>query len=358
MNQKNKQIISITVIVLIIVLVKLSPRVQSWPDWTGFGQDTIKTKEELVNGNTTTVTKIITQTKSGKALWDWLELLLVPGFLAWLSYKLGEIEQERADQLRQIEQGRAKQLATIEQERATNNLRNEAQQAYFNRMENFLLNKESGTSEYDNSLQDVIRIYTGTILRRLQGDKELTDEVLNFLRDSNLLEFALQNSILRNIKLDKPDLYRANFKGAILENIQMVEANLLQSNLEKAILTNAQLEVAVLTEANLKEAHLEGANLKGANLQGADLERAYLEETDLERANLEGAKNMNPKQVRSARNWEKAYYDAEFLNSVVADFEHDFYFLAIAKLLHDQYFRLLDFYFRTLVQQRQNSLYF
>jgi hypothetical protein len=38
------------------------------------------------------------------------------------------------------------------------------------------------------------------------------------------------------------------------------------------------------------------------------------EETDLERANLEGAKNMNPEQVRSARNWKKAYYDEEFEN--------------------------------------------
>ena len=42
----------------------------------------------------------------------------------------------------------------------------------------------------------------------------------------------------------------------------------------------------------------------------------------------------------------------------VADFEYDFYFLAIAKLLHDQYFRLLDFYFHTLIQQRLRSLYY
>jgi len=30
----------------------------------------------------------------------------------------------------------------------------------------------------------------------------------------------------------------------------------------------------------------------------------------------------------------------------------NFYLLAIAKLLHGQYFRLLDFYFHTLIQQR------
>jgi hypothetical protein len=41
----------------------------------------------------------------------------------------------------------------------------------------------------------------------------------------------------------------------------------------------------------------------------------------------------------------------------VADFGYDFYFLVIAKLLSDQYFRLLDFYFHTLIQQRQFDLF-
>jgi hypothetical protein len=41
-------------------------------------------------------------------------------------------------------------------------------------------------------------------------------------------------------------------------------------------------------------------------------------------------------------------------NFGVADFGYDFYLLAIAKLLHGQYFRLLDFYFHTLIQQRPN----
>jgi|688.fasta_scaffold227703_2 hypothetical protein len=44
------------------------------------------------------------------------------------------------------------------------------------------------------------------------------------------------------------------------------------------------------------------------------------------------------------------------LFSGVADFGYDFYLLAIAKLLHGQYFRLLDFYFHTLIQQRLFSL--
>lgn len=40
----------------------------------------------------------------------------------------------------------------------------------------------------------------------------------------------------------------------------------------------------------------------------------------------------------------------------VADFGYDFYLLAIAKLLNNQYFRLLNFYFHTLIQQRPHTL--
>jgi hypothetical protein len=42
-------------------------------------------------------------------------------------------------------------------------------------------------------------------------------------------------------------------------------------------------------------------------------------------------------------------------NTGVADFGYDLYLLAIVKLLHDQYLRLLGFYFHALIQQRQNT---
>jgi hypothetical protein len=42
-------------------------------------------------------------------------------------------------------------------------------------------------------------------------------------------------------------------------------------------------------------------------------------------------------------------------NTGVPDFGYDLYLLAIAKLLHNQYFRLLGFHFHTLIQQRQNT---
>jgi uncharacterized protein YjbI with pentapeptide repeats len=53
-----------------------------------------------------------------------------------------------------------------------------------------------------------------------------------------------------------------------------------------------QLQNTDLSQANLSEAHIDGADLSGANLQGA--------------------KNLNPDQVKRAKNWEKAKYDEEF----------------------------------------------
>jgi hypothetical protein len=47
---------------------------------------------------------------------------------------------------------------------------------------------------------------------------------------------------------------------------------------------------------------------------------------------------------------------AALIFSGVAELGYDIYLLAIAKLLHGQYFRLLDFYFHTLIQQRLFSI--
>ncbi len=41
----------------------------------------------------------------------------------------------------------------------------------------------------------------------------------------------------------------------------------------------------------------------------------------------------------------------------VADFGYDLYFLVIAELLNHKYLGLLNFYFHTLIQQRQKIYY-
>jgi uncharacterized protein YjbI with pentapeptide repeats len=71
---------------------------------------------------------------------------------------------------------------------------------------------------------------------------------------------------------------------------------------------------------NLKGAdlrlNLEGADLRGTDLRGADFKGANLKQADLENADLSNAKNLTSEQVKKAKNWKKAKYDAELLKQL------------------------------------------
>ncbi len=60
-------------------------------------------------------------------------------------------------------------------------------------------------------------------------------------------------------------------------------------------------------KANLRSANLQQAKLRGANLEKAALENAFLQQADLSKV-----KNLTPKQIKSACNWQKAKFDQEF----------------------------------------------
>lgn len=64
--------------------------------------------------------------------------------------------------------------------------------------------------------------------------------------------------------------------------------------------------------ASLVKTHMLQAHLQETNLWQADLSEANIDGADLSGANFQGAKNLNPDQVKRAKNWEKAKYDEEF----------------------------------------------
>ncbi len=304
-------------------------------EWTGFGEDT--TTEESVEKNAKGQIQKFTYTtkyQSGKTLWDWLALFLVPALLAWLTYQLQQIAQKRSEQ-----------QAELEREIATINLREEALQAYIDRMSELLINKNLSLSS-DTPLQGVARIRTLTILRRMNEDRERKGSVIRFLIDAGLISSAA-----------KLNLSSADLTGADLSGANLTSANLGDANLSGAILEHATLEGAYLRHANLSSADLSGANLSGADLiaadpigakllgakllgakliganlsladlrladlTGADLGGAILAGADLDAAILAGAnldcvclintKYLTPSQVKVAKNWEKALYSPEF----------------------------------------------
>jgi len=120
----------------------------------------------------------------------------------------------------------------------------------------------------------------------------------------NLSKDFLQNANLQDAMLNGYNLQEANLQ----------EANLHRANLQRANLVEADLHRANLQRANLVEADLQGTKLQGANLGWADLQGAKLRGAKLRGADFRGAKNLTIEQVESAKNWELAFYDDEFLN--------------------------------------------
>ena len=157
------------------------------------------------------------------------------------------------------------------------------------------------------------------------------------VRESVFLEFLESFSILSAVILfflETPDrkkqahyeAWRTNLSGATLENARLSHADLIGCDLTRADLTladlkNADLRQTNLTAAQLKAADLRGADLAGANLRQADLSGANLNNANLAQTNLKDAdfaqvKNLRPKQVTSAIEWQNAKYDEEFRASL------------------------------------------
>src|SRR5260221_8343698 len=107
--------IGVALIVVLIALIIIGYRF----DWTGF------------NGHN----------KSGKSLWDWMQLLFIPVVLAvagfWFNHRERKAAELRAEAEREIERQRAKTESDI----AEDNQREEALKEYIDKMSELLLHE-------------------------------------------------------------------------------------------------------------------------------------------------------------------------------------------------------------------------
>lgn len=152
------------------------------------------------------------------------------------------------------------------------------------------------------------------------------------LRKANLCDADLSGEILRGADFFKAnlrganlrgaDLCDANLRGADLSGADLTKAGLAFANLRKADLIKANLRGADLIKANLRRADLCDADLSRAILRGADLTKAGLIETNLYGAYFEAVIGL-PSQIRSARNWKKAFYGPEMLKSLGLPPDHN-----------------------------------
>jgi len=281
---KTHRVTILVVVVASVLVVAIALIIAGYRfDWTGF------------NGTY----------KSGKTLWDWLQLLIIPVALALIAFWFNRVERKN------------------EQAIATDNQQEAALQAYIDKMSELLLHENLRESDPEKEIRKIARVRTLMVLPRLNNERKRS--VLQFLYESGLIDkdksivdlykASLYRADLRGVKLYKADLHGADLLEADLNGADLREANLSEAflnfadfyltNLREANLGRAQLVTSYLIEANLKganlcEADLWGANLRGANLTKANLDGADLSETDLTKANLEGA-NVTEEQLKTAR---------------------------------------------------------
>ncbi|MFN6571109.1 pentapeptide repeat-containing protein [Dendronalium sp. ChiSLP03b] len=330
-NKNNLIIGLLATVVIIYILYQFN--------WSGFGEDSNKsvTIKEVLNPKDGKIIKLTETTEyfqSGKTLWDWLGLagtLAIPIVL----FQFERREQKRADKQAEAEKEGAEKQAQLEKAIADNNLREEALEAYIDRMSELLLEKNLKVSDplRGDTAFDVARARTLSVLRRLDKDGERKGSVIQFLIDTELIsELNLSNTNLNGAILINANLTGANLIRAKLISANLTSANLIKAHLDDAIFNDANINGATLdyasltrasfthtnlTQAQISHGQLMYANFAGANLAGANLIRANLAGVNLAGANLDGAnlelaENISIDQIKSANNWEKAKYDEDF----------------------------------------------
>jgi len=200
-----------------------------------------------------------------KTLWDWMELLIIPLFLAGGAFFLNRSEHS-------VERARTEQRAILECELATDRQQEAILQSYLDRMGELLLEKKLRTR--NTEVRNVARVRTLTVLRGLDGFRKRI--VLKFLYEAGLIA---ENKTI--VDLTDANLTGADLQVVDLQGLNLKDTNLKDANMQFANLQFANLRASILKDANLGGAYLEGANLEGANLEGAYLEGAYLESADL-----------------------------------------------------------------------------
>jgi uncharacterized protein YjbI with pentapeptide repeats len=289
---------------LLVVLVLLGGYKFNW-DWTGFSGSN----------------------KSGKTLWDWMQLLFIPVVLAaagfWFNDRERKIEQQRVEADREI---------------SFDNQREAALKEYIDKLSELLLHENLCKSEPESETRKVARVGTLTVLPRLDSRRKRS--VLQFLYEASLINkntpivdlqgVDFTDAFMEHIDLHGAMLYKVNLSGARLRGANLSEADLSDAslgvnytilsvdkdgepdqvktdrtylggaNLSRAILRNTDLYGAYLNCANLSKAVLDGTDLSNSNLGEADLNEASLTGANLSNANLKGTK-VSPEQLDKAK---------------------------------------------------------
>ncbi len=235
-------------------------------DWTGFNGYTQVTIAHTTSGPSTGTVVKTEVYQPGKALWDWLQLLIIPVVLA-----VGALLFNLA-------------TTRTEQKIALDKQREDLFQKYLDCMSDLLLKENLRSSAVDAEARKFARVRTITILFQL--DARRIGLVFGFLREAGLMSIKPESNI---VSLSQANLREINLSQALLVEANLSRAVLSQANLSRAVLSQANLSRAVLVQADLSFADLSGADLSVAGLNEANLSRAVLVQANLSFADLSGA---------------------------------------------------------------------
>jgi hypothetical protein len=237
-------LISLLAVVIVLIILSVLGYIFNW-DWTGLGSYVSPPHSNE------------SDFQRSKTLWDWLQLLIIPAVLVVAGYIINLT-------ISRSEQEATKQRDTTEHEIALDNKREEALQAYIDKMSELLLHEKLRNSAEEDELRKIARVRTLTILRRLDAARNRT--LLDFLFESDLIRRKADTDI---IKLEGANLSKVELEGADLQEAKLERANLFNAQLHEAKLQGAKLQGADLWVANLTGANLINTNLINTNLSGA-----------------------------------------------------------------------------------------
>lgn len=150
-----------------------------------------------------------------------------------------------------------------EREVATDRLRQEALQAFIDKISELLLHEDLRNPDYKGEARTILRARALAVLPQLDGKRK--GDAIQFLYDAALII----DTNLYGIDLNEAILPYARLGGAFLDGAQFHNANLFTADLSNTNLYATDLRGADLREANLTGSHLGAADLSGANLHGA-----------------------------------------------------------------------------------------
>ncbi|MBW4514095.1 MAG: pentapeptide repeat-containing protein [Timaviella obliquedivisa GSE-PSE-MK23-08B] len=224
-----------------------------------------------------------------KKPWDYLELLVVPLFLALATLYISDQSsrsQKNADIARASQEKLAAQLESEkDQKLADQRYRQNALESYLDDMTS-LIEKGLLDETKNKQLKTIARARTITALKILDGESNRL--VIQFLRTAGL--FSKSDNIA---SLPPVDLYNADLKGADLAGVNLSSLSLGRSSFQDSNLSGANLSFSYMGKVNFNgdrlSVNFNGANLSGAIIRGSDLTDAQLENANLSNANLQGS---------------------------------------------------------------------